>query len=178
MDAQLHPGVIWFTGLPGSGKSTLAAALAERLERAGSRVERLDGDELRELFPRTGFDAASRDEHARRVAHAASLLEKHGVTVVVSLVSPYARSREFARGLCRRFVEIHVSTPQAECERRDPKGLYARARRGEIKDFTGVGDPYETPEKPELALDASRLGVPQAGEIVWERVSRLLGVRR
>jgi adenylylsulfate kinase len=155
--------VIWLTGLSGSGKSTLAHWVATELKREGRPVEVLDGDAMRAVFPNTGFSKAERDEHIKRVGFLASRLEAHGVTVVASFVSPYRESRDFVRALCRRFVEVHVSTPLDECERRDVKGLYAKARRGEVAAFTGISDPYEPPANPELVVDTSRLTVEQAG---------------
>jgi adenylylsulfate kinase len=169
---EIHPGVLWFTGFSGSGKSTLATRICAELERRGLKVEYLDGDAIRHLFPKTGFSKAERDEHIRRVGHLAASLEKHGVFVVASFVSPYAESRAFVRGLCRRFVEIHMSAPLEACEKRDAKGLYAKARRGEIKNFTGVDDPYEAPAAPELALDASRLSEAEAFETLKAFVDR------
>ena len=108
---ELRPSVIWFTGLSGSGKSTIADWVAGELRRRGLKVERLDGDTLRSVFPMTGFTREERDSHVRRVGFLASRLEHHGVFVVASLVSPYRDSREFVRGLCTSFVEVHVSTP-------------------------------------------------------------------
>jgi len=122
--------VLWFTGLSGSGKSTIATRVQEALKRRGVEVEYIDGDALREVFPGTGFTRAEREEHLRRTGYMASRLAEHGVTVVASFVSPYRESRDFIRKLCRGFVEIYVATPLDECERRDVKGLYARARRG------------------------------------------------
>ena len=153
----VEPFVIWFTGLSGSGKSTIAQGVYDALKKRGLRVEYLDGDAIRRLFPETGFTKAERDVHVQRIGHLAGMLEKNGVFVVASLISPYAASRRIARGLCRNFIEVHVSTPLEVCEKRDPKGLYARARRGEIKNFTGVQDPYEAPENCELTIDASAL---------------------
>jgi adenylyl-sulfate kinase len=153
--------VIWLTGLSGSGKTTLAKAVAERLEDRGLSVEVLDGDILRAITP-TGFSREERDGHARRAAFRASRLAHHGITTVVALVSPYRASRAYARSLCERFVEVYVSTPLDVCERRDPKGLYARARAGRIKQFTGIDDPYEAPEAPDLELDTSDLTVDDA----------------
>ena len=157
------PAVIWFTGLSGSGKSTIAVWVAQALEREGHKVERLDGDTIRGIFPATGFTRPERDQHIRRVGYLASRLEKNGVFVVASLVSPYQDSRDFVRGLCDRFLEVYVATPLEECERRDVKGLYAKARRGEIANFTGIDDPYEPPSAPELTVDTSGLSVEQAG---------------
>lgn len=153
--------VLWFTGLSGSGKSTIATQVHQELVRRGVEVEYLDGDALRSVFPNTGYTRAEREEHLRRTGYMASRMAAHGVTVVASFVSPYRESRKFIRALCRRFVEIYVATPLAECERRDPKGLYARARRGEIVNFTGIDDPYEAPENPELTLDTRTLSVDQ-----------------
>jgi adenylylsulfate kinase len=142
----------------------------EELKRRGLDVEYIDGDALREVFPSTGFTRAEREEHLRRTGYMASRLAAHGVTVVASFVSPYRDSREFIRKLCSEFVEIYVSTPLEECERRDVKGLYARARRGEIRNFTGIDDPYEPPEHPELTLDTRILSLDQSVAKVLERI--------
>jgi adenylylsulfate kinase len=155
--------------LSGSGKSTIAARVREELVRRGVEVEYIDGDALREVFPNTGFTREQREEHLRRTGYMASRLAAHGVTVVASFVSPYRESREFIRRLCPGFVEIFVATPLEECERRDVKGLYARARRGEIRNFTGIDDPYEIPEHPELTLDTGVLTVEQSVARVLER---------
>jgi adenylylsulfate kinase len=142
----------------------------EALARRGTEVEYIDGDALRAVFPATGFTRAEREEHLRRTGYMASRLAAHGVTVVASFVSPYRDSRDFIRRLCPGFVEIYVATPLEECERRDVKGLYARARRGEIRNFTGIDDPYEAPERPELTLDTRALSVDQSVAAVLERV--------
>jgi len=169
---QVQPVVLWFTGLSGSGKSTVATWVFETLKKEGHNVEYLDGDAIRSIFPQAGFTREEREQHLRRTGYLASKLEAHGVTVVASFVSPYRESREFVRGLCRNFLEIHVATPIEECERRDVKGLYARARRGEIRNFTGIDDPYEAPERPEIAFDTRRLTVEEAGTLVLEHVRR------
>jgi adenylylsulfate kinase len=155
------PSVLWFTGLSGAGKSTLAAAVDGELRARGVRTEYLDGDALREIS-RFGFTKADRDAHVKCVGFLASRLEHHNVTVVCALISPYAEARETVRALCQRFIEIYVATPLEECERRDVKGLYARARRGEVAHFTGVDDPYEPPRSPELVLDTTGLPVAHA----------------
>ena len=162
--------VLWFTGLSGSGKSTIAIRVHRELERRGVEVEYIDGDALREVFPATGFTREEREEHLRRTGYMASRLAAHGVTVVASFVSPYRASREFIRRLCPGFLEIFVATPLDECERRDVKGLYARARRGEIRNFTGIDDPYEPPEHPELTLDTRALSVDQCVDRVLGRL--------
>jgi adenylylsulfate kinase len=162
--------VLWFTGLSGSGKSTIAVKVHQELLRRGVDVEYIDGDALREVFPNTGFTRAEREEHLRRTGYMASRLAAHGVTVVASFVSPYRESRDFIRRHCPGFLEIYVSTPLEECERRDVKGLYTRARRGEIRNFTGIDDPYEPPEHPELTLDTRALTVDQCVARVLERL--------
>jgi adenylylsulfate kinase len=148
--------VIWLTGLSGSGKTTIATAIAEELTRRSVPVEVLDGDALRGFMP-TGFSREEREAHARRVAFLASRLAHHGVTVVVALISPYRSSRAYARDLCKGFVEVYVATPLEVCEERDAKGLYKKARAGLIREFTGIDDPYEVPEAPELTIDTSAL---------------------
>jgi bifunctional enzyme CysN/CysC len=148
---------VWFTGLPASGKSTIAAALEERLIEAGIPAYRLDGDNLRHgLNADLGFSAEDRAENVRRASHAARLLADSGMVSLVSLVSPYAADRAAARALHGesglQFLEVHVDTPLDECRRRDPKGLYARAAAGDLEHFTGVDDPYEAPDSPDLHL--------------------------
>ena len=160
--------VHWFTGLSGSGKSTNAVRVQQELLRRGVDVEYIDGDALREVFPKTGFSREEREEHLRRTGYMASRLAAHGVTVVASFVSPYRESRDFIRKRCPGFVEIYVATSLEECERRDVKGLYARARRGEIRNFTGIDDPYEPPDHPELTLDTRALTVDQCVARVLE----------
>src|SRR3954454_10397918 len=150
-------GTGWFTALPASGTSTVAAALVVRLVEAGIPAYRLDGDNLRHgLNGDLGFDQFSREENVRRAAEVARLMADAGTVVVVSLVSPYAEGRARARALHAEdglpFVEVWVSTPLEECERRDPKGLYARARRGEVKHMTGVDDVYEPPQHPDIEI--------------------------
>lgn len=169
---ELKPSVVWFTGLPASGKSTVARLVAEALEKRGMKVEQLDGERVRHLFPEMGFSREDRDQHIKRVGHLASRLESHGVVVVASFVSPYAEARRFARGLCRSFIEVHVATPLAECEKRDPKGLYRRARAGKIPGFTGVDAPYEEPDKPELRIDTAEMTAEAAAEKVVARVMK------
>jgi adenylylsulfate kinase len=164
------PAVLWFTGLSGAGKSTIAREVYDRLRTLGTPVEYLDGDAIRSVFPNTGFSRSERDAHVKRVGFLASRLEHHGVFVVCALISPSLESRAFVRGLCRRFVEVHVSTPLEECERRDVKGLYARARRGEIPNFTGVDDAYEPPVDPELRIDTRDTSIEEAADLVMTAI--------
>lgn len=145
---------VWLTGLSGSGKSTIAVELESRLIAEGRPAYLLDGDNIRHgLNGDLGFSADDRDENVRRVAHVARLFADAGVVAVVPLISPYRAARQLARDLHEAadlpFLEIFVDTPLAVCEERDPKGLYARARAGEITGMTGIDDPYEAPENPE-----------------------------
>jgi adenylyl-sulfate kinase len=148
---------VWFTGLPASGKSTVSAALEVRLIEEGRAAYRLDGDNLRHgVCGDLGFSAEDRDRNVRRTAEVARLFADAGLIAVVSIVSPYAAARTAARELHERdglrFVEVFVNTPLEVCEQRDPKGLYARARAGELHGFTGVDDPYEPPREPDVEL--------------------------
>ncbi|MHA7964130.1 adenylyl-sulfate kinase [Paenibacillus sp. CAU 1782] len=153
---------IWLTGLSGAGKSTIASALAETLRSKGVAVEWLDGDELRKrLGSELGFSRADRFENIARAVYLADMLNRHGVTVIVSLISPYREMRQYARQALPNFSEIYVDCPLEECERRDVKGLYAKARRGEITAFTGISDPYEPPEHPELVLQTAKQTVSE-----------------
>ncbi len=147
--------VIWFTGLSGAGKTTLAEKLADYLKKNGEKCELLDGDTVRNIFPQTGFSKKERDEHIKRMGFLASMLERNGVTVVASFISPYRESRDFVRKMCRNFVEVYVSTSLEICEKRDVKGLYKKARKGEITSFTGIDDPYEPPLNPEITINTA-----------------------
>ncbi len=156
-ETSLPQGTIWFTGLSGAGKTTVAATLKVMLDEKGLRTFLLDGDLLREgLNSDLGFEQKDRVENVRRVGEVALLFSSVGYLSLVTVISPYAagraavRNRHAVSGV--PFVEVHVATPLEVCEERDPKGLYARARSGEVRRFTGVSDPYEVPESPELVL--------------------------
>ena len=150
---------VWFTGLPSAGKTTIANLVGERLAQGGRPVEVLDGDVVRSHLSRgLGFSKADRDENIRRIGYVAGLLTGHGVTVLVSAVSPYRAVRDELRTTIGRvggFLEVHVATDLATCRARDVKGLYARQARGELRGLTGVDDPYEPPLAPELVLDTA-----------------------
>ena len=148
----MKPFVLWMTGLPCSGKTTIV----KELQKDVPNLAMLDGDELREWFSPKDFSKAGRDEHNKKVAHLAKLLLKHGVPSAVSLVSPYVENRENAREIVNsgeQFAECYVKCSVEKCEERDVKGMYAKARAGEIKGFTGIDDPYEAPPKPDLLID-------------------------
>ncbi|HEX2070467.1 MAG TPA: adenylyl-sulfate kinase [Thermoleophilaceae bacterium] len=158
---------IWLTGLSGSGKSTIAVAVEAALLERGRHAYLLDGDNLRHgLNGNLGFSAEDRAENVRRVGEVAKLLADAGTVALVSLVSPYVADRDRVRAVHDdaglRFVEVFVDTPLQECERRDPKGLYAKARAGELKGMTGVDDPYEPPSRPELTLRPTEQSVEQS----------------
>lgn len=157
VDSRPSGFTIWMTGLPGSGKSTLATILKQKFENDYSRfVEVLDGDEVRKgLSKDLGLSKEDREEHARRVSYLAKVLSRNGVISIVALISPYKISRESARDLIgkEKFVEAYVKASLATCEKRDPKGLYAKARRGEINNMTGIQDPYEAPTSPDITVD-------------------------
>ncbi|HEX6982800.1 MAG TPA: adenylyl-sulfate kinase [Balneolaceae bacterium] len=168
MNKKLKPAVLWFTGLSGSGKSTISEKVYAELKDRGYRVEHLDGDAIRDVFPKTGFSRDERNAHVRRVGYIASRLQAHEVFVVGSFISPYKEARDFVREMCEDFVEIHISTPLEECERRDVKGLYKKARKGEITQFTGIDDPYEAPQNPELEIDTTNITIDEAVQRVLE----------
>jgi len=161
--------VLWFTGLSGSGKSTLAHAVEERLHRSGLNTFVLDGDNVRHgLCSDLGFSDADRKENIRRIGETAKLLVEAGIITLTAFISPFQAERAVARNLIPQgdFIEIHCFCPLAVCEQRDVKGLYKKARLGEIKDFTGISSPYEEPKNPELRIDTSRLSLEQSVEQV------------
>jgi adenylyl-sulfate kinase len=169
--------VIWITGLSAAGKSTIAGLVATELEERGVLVERLDGDVVREhLSKDLGFSKEDRDSNIARIGWVASRVARAGAAVIVSAISPYREARRNARALVEEhatFVEVYVATSLAECERRDPKGLYAKAHSGEIKEFTGVSDPYEEPEHAELVLKTEGRTPEESAGIVLARLAEL-----
>ncbi|MBL7131944.1 MAG: adenylyl-sulfate kinase [Candidatus Omnitrophica bacterium] len=169
-----HPGLtVWFTGLPGSGKSTIANLVAEKLKAKGYKVERLDGDVVRKGLTRDlGFSKEDRDKNIERVTFVAKLLTRNGVIVLSSFVSPYRAARENARREIGSFFEVYLKCSIEECMRRDVKGMYKKAMAGEIKEFTGVSDPYEEPEKPELVLEADKQAPGESAEKVLSSLEK------
>ena len=169
--------VVWFTGLPGSGKTTIASGVAERLREAGYRVELIDGDWARKTISLgAGYTREGRRVHLHRIAWVARLLARNGVVVLCSFVSPYRDVRRMIRGIVEEeapFLEVYVKCSVEEAIRRDPKGLYARALRGEIKHMTGIDDPYEPPENPDLVVDTEQDPV----DVNVEKVLELLRSR-
>lgn len=170
--------VLWFTGLSGSGKSTLSVPVAERLRKAGMRVEILDGDEVRtNLSKGLGFSKEDRDTNIRRIGFVAELLAKHGIVAITAAISPYQDVRAEVRGKVTRhgagFCEVYVSCPIEVLAERDVKGLYKKAIAGEIKNFTGVSDPYEAPTNPELTVESDKEKVETSIERVIGKLKQL-----
>ena len=160
-----HSVMIWFTGLSGSGKSTLAIALERELQKRGLLCRILDGDNIRSgINNNLGFSAEDRVENIRRIAEIGKLFVDTGIITIAAFISPSNDLRELASEIIGKdnFMEIYVSTPIEECERRDVKGLYAKARKGEIKNFTGISAPFEVPEHPDLAIDTAKLSVEES----------------
>jgi adenylylsulfate kinase len=168
--------VIWMTGLPGSGKSTLAQLLSKRLvEEYGLNVEVLDGDEIRKGLSRDlGLSREDREEHNHRVSYVAKVLARNGVIAIVALISPYKITRTRAREMVGsdRFIETYIKAPLEICEKRDPKGLYAKARRGEITNMTGIQDPFEVPDEPDLVVDTAYRSPDESVNGVIEELRR------
>ena len=163
---------LWFTGLSGAGKTTIAELVRPELERRGRLVEWLDGDEVREhLSKGLGFSKEDRDTNIDRIGWVASRLTRHGAAVIVSAISPYREARRKAREMVEAngtFIEVFVDASVDECARRDVKGLYEKAFRGEIKEFTGVSDPYEAPENPEICIESQHEDPEQSAQRIVE----------
>lgn len=174
-----HSVMIWFTGLSGSGKSTIAIALERELQKRGLLCRILDVDNIRSgINNNLGFSAEDRIENIRRIAEIGKLFVDTGIITIAAFISPNNDIREMAANIIGKedFMEIYVSTPIEECERRDVKGLYAKARKGEIKNFTGISAPFEAPQHPALSLDTSKLSVEESVnkllELILPRVTR------
>lgn len=158
---------LWLTGLSGAGKTTIAVGLERELQARGARIERLDGDTVRQGLTRDlGFSKADRDRNIERVTFVAKLLSRNNVGVIAAFISPYREAREIARRETTNFIEAYVSAPIEVCAARDVKGLYAKAFAGELKGFTGVDDPYEEPLSPEIVLHTDRQTVEESVAII------------
>ena len=168
------PMCLWMTGLSGAGKSTLANALEQELNKMDKHTYIMDGDNLRHgLNSDLGFSDADRNENVRRAAEAAQLMVDAGLIVIVGLISPFKQERDWARSLFKdnQFKEIYISTSLQECEQRDTKGLYRKARQGEVKDFTGIDSPYEPPENPDVIIDTQDKSVSDCVQLILEKVN-------
>ena len=165
--------VLWFTGLSGAGKSTLSVAVEERLFQAGKLTYRLDGDNIRHgLNNNLGFSPADRTENIRRIGEVAKLFVDAGIIVLTAFVSPYRADRNLVRQLlpAGRFIEIYVQCGLAECEKRDTKGLYAKARAGQIPEFTGISAPYEAPAHPEIIVDTEKMSIDDSVDHILQQL--------
>lgn len=169
MSNEAYPGfTLWLTGLSGAGKTTIALALEAELRQRGLKIERLDGDTVRESLTRDlGFSKEDRDKNIERVTFVAKLLSRNGVGVIASFISPYQAMRDYVRRETTNFIEVFVDAPLTVCAERDVKGLYAKAFAGQIPLFTGVSDPYEAPENPEIVVHTDQ-------ETVQESVAKIL----
>jgi adenylylsulfate kinase len=161
---------LWFTGLSGSGKTTITTLLVKELRRRGSKLEVLDGDIVRENLSKVlGFSKEDRDTNIRRIAFVADLLSRNDVPVITAAISPYREIRDEARKkMGERFIEVYTQAPLEVCEERDVKGLYAKARAGEIKEFTGISDPYEPPENPEILIETDKQSPEESAQQILD----------
>jgi adenylylsulfate kinase len=169
------PGfTVWLTGLPSSGKSTLARLLKEELDEAGFPVEVLDGDEVRQRLTKgLGFSKEDREENIRRIAYVAKLLTRVGAVAITAAISPYQESRERAKTEIGRMIEVHVKCPLSVCIQRDVKGLYAKAIKGEITNFTGISDPYEPPGNPDVVVQTDRESIGESLNKIMQALVKL-----
>lgn len=166
--------VIWFTGVPASGKSTIANEIQRRLEAMGLPVENLDADEVRaNLSPNLGYTEEARDGNTKRLAWFGSKLSTYGANVMIAAVAPKAAYRDRAREWCEKFVEVYVETPLEVCQQRDPKGLYARAARGEVNDIAGMHQPYEAPVNPEVHVKTTECNIEECADQVMAKIVEL-----
>ena len=166
---------LWFTGLSGSGKSTLSNAVEKRLYEMGKHTMSLDGDNIRlGINKDLGFGESDREENIRRIAEISKLMNDAGIITLTSFISPYRKDREAAREIIGEsaYIEIYVSTPIEECERRDVKGLYKKAREGILTQFTGISSPYEAPERAYLTIDTSKMSIDEATEIILKGIMK------
>ncbi|MBF2013969.1 MAG: adenylyl-sulfate kinase [Rivularia sp. T60_A2020_040] len=169
---------VWLTGLSGAGKTTIARCIEEQLKARNCQVEVLDGDLIRTwLSQGLGFSKKDRDINVRRVGFVANLLSRNGVVVIAAMISPYQEIRDEIRAINKDFVEVHVNAPLELCEARDVKGLYAKARSGEIKGFTGIDDPYEVPLNPEVVCESGEETVEESAKKVIRTLEKLGYVR-
>lgn len=171
---EIQPFVVWITGYARSGKSEIGKELKELLANKELKTEHLDGHSVRDLFPQTGYSRDAVNLHIERVGYLASKLEKQGVFVVATFLSPYKESRDFVKNICNNFLEIHVSTPLDYCEENDDKGVYKKARAGEIRNMPGIDVEYEKPENPALTIDTSKISNKEAAKQIFNHLKKYI----
>jgi adenylylsulfate kinase len=172
--SEIEPYVVWLTGLSRSGKTEIGNALYEKLKEKGLKVQHLDGHNVRAIFTETGFTRDKVNDHIRRVGYLSSILERQGIFVVASFLSPYEESRQFIRELSNNFVEVYVSTPLEVCKNRDKKGLYNKAINGEIKNLPGIDIPYEEPKNPDITIDATHTSPDSAAQEIFNYLHKFI----
>jgi len=170
----MHTAAIWLTGIPGSGKTTISVLLKDYFQKKNMPAVILDGDEIRKTISKDlGFSPEDRKEHNRRVIEMAKLLVKNDFTAIIPLISPYKETRELARKEIPNFVEVYVKASLDKCIQRDPKGLYQKAKKGEIQNLTGLQSPYEEPQNPELVLDTEKYSAVECLDILVSKLKQL-----
>lgn len=169
------PFTLWLTGLPASGKTTLAKALYEIFKTNGNKVIWLDGDKMRQTISKDlGFSKKDRIENIKRIAHLAQKLNEEGAFVIVSAIAPYEEMRQIIREIVNNYVEVYVKCPLEICKKRDPKGLYKKAEKGEIKNFTGVDDIYEEPYRPDIIVETEKLSIEKSVSKIMDKLKRTM----
>jgi len=172
--SEIEPFVVWLTGLSRAGKTEIAEVLSQMMKKYGLKVQHLDGHNVRTIFTETGFSKNEVNEHIKRVGYLASILEKQGIFVIASFLSPYEETRNFVRKLSDNFVEVFVSTPLEVCKKRDKSGLYERAINGEIQNLPGVNSPYEKPTNPEITIDTDNVSPEEAAQQIFDYLHKFI----
>lgn len=172
--SEIEPFVVWLTGLSRAGKSEIGKILTQKLKEIDLKVQYLDGHNVRKIFSETGFTKGAVNEHIKRVGHLASILEKQGIFVIASFLSPYEETRKFVRELSHNFVEVFVSTPLEVCKERDKSGLYEKAIEGKIQNFPGINSPYEQPKNPEIIIDTSNASYEKAAQEIFSYLHKFI----
>ncbi|MGD8306360.1 MAG: adenylyl-sulfate kinase [Ignavibacteria bacterium] len=172
--SEIQPFVVWLTGLSRAGKTRIAEILSQKMKKFGLKVQHLDGHNIRTIFTETGFSKSEVNEHIKRVGYLASILEKQGIFVIASFLSPYEEARNFVRKLSNNFVEVYVSTPLEICKERDKTGLYERAIKGEIQNLPGINSPYQPPENPEIIIDTSEDSYEDAAQKIFTYLHKFI----
>ena len=171
---EIKPFVLWFTGLSGSGKRRISEKIYDSLNKDGYKLEYLNGETIRKLFPTTGFSKEERIIHNERVGYLASKLEKNGIFVIATFESPFEESRKFIKKLCHNYIEVYVSTPLEVCKKEDRRGLYAKAAAGQVTHVSGIDFPYEVPENPDVEVDISKILIEEAVEKIMKYLKKYI----